>query len=220
VGKPRRQSTKSGPTGPVRAKDGARGGAASGRSGGGPPAKRKRGWRSWYEANRSDLKFLLIFGVCLVVYYVLTLTPPVKERFFPSYLRLNAQASAALLSVFGEEASAEDRSIISAKGPAIELERGCDAVEPSALFVSAVLASPVPLLSRLVAAGIGTALLMVLNLVRIITLYLFRVYYPSLFDTMHLDVWQALFIILALVLWAVWASRASRRRETVVDAPP
>lgn len=168
--------------------------------------------RSWYEANRSDLKFLLIFGLCLVAYYLLTLTPSVKEGFFPAYLRLNAQVSAALLAFFGEEASAADQSIISAKGPAIELERGCDAVEPSALFVSAVLASPVPFLARLAAAGVGTALLMLLNLVRIITLYLFRVYYPSLFETMHLDVWQVLFILLALFLWAIWASRASRSR--------
>lgn len=89
---------------------------------------------------------------------------------------------------------------------------GCDAVEPSALFVSAVLASPVPLLSRLSAAAIGTIVLMLLNLIRVVSLFLVRVYYPQAFDTMHLDVWQALFIFLAIVFWAMWASRVSRQR--------
>ncbi len=179
---------------------------------------RKGKLRSWYEANRSDLRFLLIFGLCLMLYYLLTLTPPIKEGFFPSYLRLNARVSAAILGAFGEDVSVEDRSIISVKGPSIEIERGCDAVEPSALFVSAVMASPVPFLSRLAAAGVGTVLLMLLNLVRIVTLYLFRVYYPSAFEAMHLDVWQALFILFALFLWAMWASRAARKRAVQSDA--
>lgn len=109
--------------------------------------------------------------------------------------------------------------MISAKGPAIEIERGCDAIEPSALLASAVMASPVPFVSRLLAVGAGTALLMLLNLVRIISLYLFQVHYPAAFETMHLDVWQALFIILAIVLWGMWASRAVRRKAVVSNAP-
>ena len=113
----------------------------------------------------------------------------------------------------------EGQSMISATGPAIEIERGCDAIEPSALLVSAVMASPVPFLSRLLAMGVGTALLMLLNLVRIISLYLFRVYLPTAFETMHLDVWQALFIIIAIVMWGIWASRAARRKVVVSDAP-
>lgn len=180
-------------------------------------AKNKR-LRSWYAANRSDLRFLLIFGLCLVLYYVLTLTPPVRQGFFPAYLRLNAIVSGAILNAFGEEVRVDDQTMISVEGPSIKIERGCDAVEPSALFVSAVLASPVSLLSRLAAAGVGTVLLMLLNLVRIITLYLVRVYYASAFETMHLDVWQALFILFALFLWAMWASRAARKRAVRSNA--
>ena len=59
---------------------------------------------------------------------------------------------------------------------------------------------------------------MVLNLVRVISLFLVRIYSPKAFETMHLDVWQALFIFLAIVLWAVWASRMSRKRMLQPDA--
>ncbi|MGB2987508.1 MAG: archaeosortase/exosortase family protein [Phycisphaerae bacterium] len=154
----------------------------------------------------------MIFAVCMGLYYLATLTPPMKQGFFPAYLRLNTTVSGAILRVFGQDVTVHDQAIISAKGPSIEVERGCDAVEPSALFVSAVLASPVPLLSRLSAAAIGTIVLMLLNLIRVVSLFLVRVYYPQAFDTMHLDVWQALFIFLAIVFWAMWASRVSRQR--------
>ncbi len=177
------------------------------------PGPNKQGrWRSWLASNRSDLRFLSIFGICLGLFYLSTLTPPVKQVFFPSYLRLNAEVSGLILGVLGEEVSVSGQSLVSAKGPSIEIERGCDAVEPSALFVSAVLASPVPLLSRLAAAAAGTFMLMLLNLVRVVSLFLVRVYYPEAFETMHLDVWQALFIILAIVFWGMWASRASRKQ--------
>ena len=188
----------------------------AGRAGGRGPT----GLRKWVEANRRDLRFLLVFGLCMGLYYVSTLTSPVKEGFFPAYLRLNAGASAAVLRAFGQEAAARDQSIISPSGPSIELERGCDAVEPSALFVSAVLASPVPLVARLSAALAGTFLLMMLNLLRIISLFLVRMYWPEAFDTMHLDVWQALFIFLAILLWAMWASHMARKRTVQPDASP
>ncbi len=168
--------------------------------------------RLWIRANWSDLRFLFVFGLCLVLYFLSTLTPPVKEGFFPAYLRWNAQASGAILRIFGQDVNVRDQSLVSGQGPTIDIERGCDAVEPSALFVSAVLASPVPLLSRLSAAVVGTFLLMVLNLVRVVTLFLCRVYFPKAFETMHLDVWQAVFVILAILLWAGWASRMARRR--------
>ncbi len=197
--------------------------SATGKSQGGSAARSREGTprggvRSWWRRNRSDVRFLAVFGLCMGIYYLATLTGPIKDGFFPAYLRLNAQVSGVMLRVMGEDVSVRDQSMISAEGPAIEIERGCDAVEPSALFVSAVLASPVPLLARLSAALAGTLLLMILNFVRVISLFLVRVYYPKAFETMHVDVWQALFILLAIMIWAIWASRMSRKRAAQADA--
>ncbi len=188
-------------------------GPSTGRSrpAGGEGAGRRQRFRSWVRSNRSDLRFLLIFGVCLSVYYAATLTSPIKNGFFPTYLRWNASVSGALLQVLGQDVVVVDQSIGLVGGASIQVERGCDAVAPSALFVSAVLASPVALGSRLAAAALGSVALMLLNLLRVISLFLVRVYYPKAFDTVHLDVWQALFILLALLLWALWASRASKK---------
>ena len=91
-------------------------------------------------------------------------------------------------------------------------------MEPSALFVAAVLASPVALRSRIVAAAVGTIFLMLVNFLRIVSLFLTAVHWRRAFDIMHLDVWQTLFIILALLLWALWAARATRKRPRRTDA--
>ncbi len=178
----------------------------------------RRSVRDWFRANRSDLRFLLVFGSCMAAYYLATLTPPVSRGFFPFYLRLNAEISGLMLRQIGEPVTVDGRSISSEDGPSIEVARGCDAVEPSALFVSAVLASPVPLTARLVAAAVGTLLLMALNLVRVTTLFLVQAYWPEAFDTIHRDVWQALFIFLAILLWGLWASRmVSKKRLRTHD---
>lgn len=154
----------------------------------------------------------------MTAYYLTTMVPAVKDGFFPAYLKANASLSGGLLNLFGEEVTVRGKAIVAPDGRSIQVERGCDAVEPSALFVSAVLASPVPLVSRLGAAVVGTLALMLLNLIRVVTLFLVRIHFSrEVFDTMHLDVWQALFIFLAIVFWAMWASRAARQRTRHAD---
>lgn len=183
-------------------------------SGGHRPGRLRR----WVATNRSDLRFLAIFGLCMSAYYLATMVPAVNDGFFPPYLRANAAVSGGLLNLFGSDVTVDGKAITGADGRSIQVERGCDAVEPSALFVSAVLASPVPLLSRLGAAVLGTLALMLLNLVRVVSLFLVRMHFSrEVFDTMHLDVWQALFIFLAIVFWWMWASRAARQRTRRAD---
>ena len=97
--------------------------------------------------------------------------------------------------------------------------RGWGAVGPAALFCGAVLAARGAFSSRCVAVVVGTMLLMVLNLLRILSLYYVGAYYRPAFDVVHLDVWQALFIFLAILFWALWASWATRRQGKLHHAP-
>jgi exosortase/archaeosortase family protein len=165
------------------------------------------------ETHGRDLRFLGLFILFLGIYYFISTTSTVKDRFFPWYLEANAQASVTALSAFGyPDVTRQGTSVSSPRGT-ITVARGCDAMEPVALFVSAVLASPVSFSSRLLAAVAGTALLLTINLVRIISLFLCAAHWRSAFDIMHLDVWQALFIFLAIFLWAIWAAWAVKRHR-------
>jgi exosortase/archaeosortase family protein len=150
------------------------------------------------------------------VFYAFTSLPFFRAGLFPRYLRLNAAVSAFLLRAMGEEARAQEVAIISPRY-AVTIQRGCDAIEPSALFASAVIAFPAAWRRRLAGAVAGVGLLLGLNLVRIVTLYYTGVFKPEAFETMHLDVWQPAFIFLALLLWILWALWATRRPA---PAPP
>lgn len=168
-----------------------------------------------------DLRFLILFGLFLAGFYAIGFLPFVQKTVFPGYLSLNARGSLFLLNLFGENASAQDKTVTLMRGStaySITIERGCDAIQPSALFCAAVLASPLALRARLLAVLAGTTLLMLINFVRILSLCYIRAYWPSAFDVMHLDVWQALFILFAIVLWALWASWQSRRSPPKTNA--
>lgn len=179
------------------------------------PRKKQVRRASWFATHGRDLRFLAIFGLVLIVYYLSTTTEVASERFFPWYLRINAEASTWLLNLGGYSDVTVSGRIMSSPGFSMAIERGCDAIEPSALFVAAVLASPVLFRRKLPALIFGTSLLLVLNLVRLVSLFLTGLHLKSLFDVMHLQIWQAAFIIMALMFWAVWASSVFRIRKRV-----
>ncbi len=165
---------------------------------------------SWLSAKRPVLRFVVLFGVFMGLFYACTIIPFAEERAWPAYLRVNAQASAGILRVLGEQATTSGESVNSPRG-SLRIARGCDAVQPSALFVAAVLASPVSMWAKLPGMIIGTASLILLNLVRIVSLFYIQIHFPRAFEVMHIEVWQALFIFLAIALWALWAWWAVRR---------
>jgi len=173
-------------------------------------------------ARRPALRFLLISaGFMLLFYGVFYTSPeesPALDAFIRGYLGVYASISGAVLSLFGFDVSVSGTTIF-LNGAAIEVARGCDAMEPIALFVAAVLAVQVDLRSKLLGLGLGVPLLMLLNLVRIIALTLIHLKFPAQFDTAHLTVGQALFIIATLSLWFLWVTHASRKRPAS-DAPP
>lgn len=175
---------------------------------------------SWFHAHRRDIRFIVLFALWLCVFYVLATRGYFEKRIFPRYCALNASVSGFLLDSVGIDVNVHDRTVRSAThGFAIEVARGCDAIEPSALFCAAVLASPVVWWRRVVAATVGTIVLMVLNLARVISLFLVGVYWRAAFDTMHLEVWQVAFIFLAILLWGLWAARMARRVVANAVAP-
>jgi len=156
------------------------------------------------------LKFLLIFGILLAMFYVfIAFSSFYSKMFMPWHHHLIAKASGYVLAVLGQEITVSGASIDSPRFSATII-RGCDAVEAIALYVCAVLAFPLPLMKKLPGMIAGTLLLLILNLVRIVSLFLIGVYSPRIFALMHIDVWQALFIFFAVLLWILWLLWATR----------
>ncbi|MGB0714311.1 MAG: hypothetical protein ACPGXK_00420, partial [Phycisphaerae bacterium] len=131
-------------------------------SGEGKVRRRRRAPKSWSQTHGRDIKFLGIFLGLVGLYFAATTTSFMNDQFFPWYLRLNAEASGLLLNAMGyDDVSVRDQSLIGAFR--MQIARGCDGMDPSALFIAAVLASPVAFRRKLPALLIGTGLLLVLN---------------------------------------------------------
>jgi exosortase H (IPTLxxWG-CTERM-specific) len=156
----------------------------------------------WSEL-RPVLLFLAVFAALMGLFYAFAMLTPLYERHLPHYLDLNARLSGYVLKFLGQDITVTGSSI-STPVFSITVKRGCDAIDATALFVCAVLAFPAPFRKKIVGVVAGTLLLVIINLIRIITLFLAGIYFPAAFELMHIDVWQGLFILLAIVFWVFW----------------
>ena len=133
-----------------------------------------------------------------------------RDSFIPSYFRLNARVSGALLNLVGEVVEVKGRRITSPDF-SVTIKRGCGALDPAALFFAAIVAFPSGIRPKLLGLLLGLSFLFALNQVRIMSLYFIGVYFPEAFDTAHVDIWQAIFVVVSVALWAIWARFAMSR---------
>ncbi len=153
----------------------------------------------------------MLFAALVVPFNIYYYASFSKSNTFDAYLRLNAGASAAIIRALGTPAVAQGKILSSPRGASLSIAQGCDAIQPATLFLCAVLASPVRFRRMLPGLILGTGLLLVLNLVRVMTLFYTQIHFPRAFQFMHIEFWQTLFIILALLFWVIWAVRAQRQ---------
>ncbi len=168
------------------------------------------GMASRFRGKRPILRFVGLFGLFMSLAYVCEITPSIRKHVFPAYLRHNARVSGAILNVLGEDVRVHRRSISSPRF-AVEVQHGCNALLPTALFVAATLASPVRFRTKIPGIIVGTVILMLMNLVRIMSLYYAGIHLPESFRMIHTEVWPPVFVCLSLCLWVSWAVWAKER---------
>ena len=165
---------------------------------------------AWWAGKHLVFQFVAGFAGLLALFYALTLAPGFTPA-FRVYLRGTVAAANAVLRLLGQDTSVADTTISSAVF-SVDVRRGCDGLEPVVLFAAAVLGFPAAGWRRKwCGLAAGVAGLLAVNLARIVSLYFIGVHWPRLFDLMHVEVWQVVFIALAIVLWAFWSQWALRR---------
>lgn len=170
-------------------------------------------------ATRTSKRPILIFVVSLCVmlglFQLVLAVDLVTESLIPAYLRGWAKACAFTLNAFGENASVVDTAVNSPRY-SINIKRGCDAIQPTALLMFGVLAAPVRWRLKVPGLLVGLTLMMVMNLVRVVSLFYIGIHFPAAFNTMHEDVWQTVFVILSVATWGAWAVWAARQTVMVI----
>lgn len=168
-------------------------------------------------ARHAILRFTVLFAVLMGVFSGLMLTPWVRLGLWPRYLAINADASGAILRICGYDVTVMGNMLVSSRA-SLQSAAGCDALHPAGMLVCGILAYPTSMLTKLPGVLIGTSLLLSINLVRIISLFIVQASLPQAFEFMHIDVWQALFIFLAIAFWALWVRRVETLRVAASHA--
>lgn len=156
----------------------------------------------------SRLRFLIVFFVLLVAFEVPLLLEPVDRNVVQPFTRGIAAVSGATLNVLGQSVQTNG-TLISAPCFTVNINNGCNGLEATLFLVAAVLAFPASARSRLIAAGTGIALIQLVNLIRVISLFLIGCYRRDWFDAFHLSIWQTIVFGVAILYFAQWTRRAA-----------
>jgi exosortase/archaeosortase family protein len=159
------------------------------------------------------LKPLLFFVGIMILFYAIWATQFFQENILSKVAAANASAGSFLLNLFGMETNTINERIVS-KAFSVNVKAGCDGIEAIMLCVAGMLVFPAKWGQKLKGIFVGVSFLLLLNLFRIMTLYLTGLYYRKAFDFMHLDFWQVLFIILAIITVLIWIQWVNKQNKT------
>ena len=126
-------------------------------------------------------------------------------------IKFYAATSAKILAWLGYQTSVNGTVIFSSAFN-LNINRGCDAIEATALFIAAVLSFPAPVKRKLLGIIVGIATLLLVNFIRIITLFVTGLKHPALFNFMHNQIWQIIYIAIAVLLLIIWLQSLRHRK--------
>lgn len=165
-------------------------------------------WSSFWDSKSPVLVFLLRFLGVIIPFYALWNTAFFKTYVLENWNAFNASVASVILNVFGSGTTANGTSLM---GPveSIQIFEGCDAIEPTMIFVAGVIAFSAAFRVKLKGILIGSLILLSVNLLRIVALYLIKVHWDAAFDFMHHQFFQVFFIAAAILLWVLWIRKSS-----------
>ncbi|MCB1008571.1 MAG: exosortase H [Acidobacteria bacterium] len=172
---------------------------------------------SFVRRYRQELIFLLLFVVILGVGFTLIAWNPVNDHVIEPFTAGIARISGMVLSAIGQ-GTTMDGTVIRNQRFAVNIQNGCNGVEAMIIYFAAVLAFPAPWRSRLSGLVFGFFAIQLVNLVRVVALFLTGVYFPSFFDSSHTVVWQTIVILAGVLFWILWANRLAPAKGAA-DAP-
>lgn len=154
--------------------------------------------------------WIVFFGV-LALFQALVVVG--NGRLVELAIHANAWLVAGALWLLGADGQARGSLVTSSVFDA-EIIFECTAAYPIAMWVGAVLAYPAGWRPKLLGLALGVPALVLLNVVRLVSLFYLGHWWRSAFETAHLLVWQSLLIFLTVLLWLLWAATLARQRES------
>lgn len=165
-------------------------------------------WGKIWRDKSPVIQFLLAFSIGIGLFYWLYTSSFFSSVILEPLTNFQAKISSGILNLFGEQTNVRDGGMLTSNKVSLNIKKGCDGIEPLAFYVLGVLIIPLSWRAKIPGLLIGVSVLFVLNLLRIILLYLASSYWPQSFDLLHLHGGFALFFVITLIIWIIWAKWA------------
>lgn len=176
------------------------------------PVKKSFSLKGGWKNKKPVLIFIGVFAALIILFYMAWISSFGTNHIFEPIVAFYAAASGKMLTWLGFKVSVSGTMLYSSM-LTLNIKRGCDAIEATALFVSAVLAFPVAFRKKIPALIIGVFTLVAVNFIRIITLFITGVKHPSLFNFMHDQIWQIIYIAIAVLMLFIWLQSVRRKEK-------
>ena len=155
--------------------------------------------------------FFARFVALLTAYYIAISQPAADLHVMVPVLASSARNACRLINIFGGDTTVNG-VIVRGSKYAIAVRRGCDPLDPLALFSSAILAFPTRWPRKIIGLLAGVVAIFMVNLLRLTSLYFLGAVKSPFFDSAHQEIWPALFILFSFGMWLAWLAWAQPSR--------
>ncbi len=160
----------------------------------------------FWRAHRQEILFLTVFILILGGGFTLLSVNTVNHHVIEPFTAGVAKVSGMTLNLIGQGIEMHGTVIRNGRF-AVNIKNGCNGVETMIIFLAAVFAFPASWKSRAIGLVLGLLAIQLINLVRVVALFLTGAYFPKFFDSSHTVVWQTIVILFGVFLWIFWANR-------------
>jgi exosortase H (IPTLxxWG-CTERM-specific) len=163
--------------------------------------------RGLYRDHKILVHFYLLFSYFVALLYLglhLQTSHVLLAESFPAF---TARCVAGMLRLFGQDAVTVGQTVSVRGGMAFQIIYQCSGLFLMAIFAAAVLAYPARVREKLLGLSLGLPILFGANVTRLAALGVVGRFYPAYFDVSHEYLWQGIFVVFVLFLWAQWRDR-------------
>lgn len=163
------------------------------------------------------VQFVVVTTVTLIALFWLLHRRAVVVGFVDPWTDFVAACSRLLLSAIGIDVSGSG-AMISSPEFSVSIKNVCNGLEVTAIFFATVLGFPAPWKHKLIGLAVGYPAVFLINVVRIIVLFVIGARIPTAFEDVHYYYAQAFVILATVAVWLVWVSMYGRPK-TRPDIP-
>ena len=158
--------------------------------------------------NLPIIRFVLTTIVILTATYAALKVSWVELHFVKPYTHFVAACGRAGLGLIGVRAGGSGSMVVSPEF-SVAIKNVCNGLEVMAIFFATTIGFPATIKGKLLGLILGFPVIFLVNLIRVVVLFVLGSRNPQLFEDVHFYYAQAVVIIITVALWLLWVTTLS-----------